>query len=122
MGVNRIELVFRQRPVSPSELYRNIVKSARREAAIEMSHSRDDHSDDRNLNVGTRVVENEEIESRPLGKLHASSHLLARVQMSELRIETRWDSRIFAWRQIRIVLQAQWSGAVKAGFVRFRAS
>ena len=48
--MNRIELVFRQRPVSQSELYRNIVKPARPEAAIEMPHSRNsrnDHSDDR---------------------------------------------------------------------------
>jgi len=66
MGVNWIELVFRQRPVSQSELYRNIVKPARPEAAIEMPHSRNDHSDDRDVDVGARLIEDEEIEASRL--------------------------------------------------------
>ena len=61
--MKRIELVFRQRPVSQSELYRNIVKPARREAAIEMPQSRNDHPDDRDLDVGTRLIEDEEVEA-----------------------------------------------------------
>ena len=69
MGVNRIELVFRQRPVAQSELYRNIVKPARREAAIEMPQSRNDHPDDRDLDVGTRLIEDEEIEALSLGDI-----------------------------------------------------
>jgi hypothetical protein len=40
VGVNRIELVFRQRPIAQSELYRNIVKTAGCETAIEMPQSR----------------------------------------------------------------------------------
>jgi hypothetical protein len=46
------KFAFRQRPIQQSELYRNIVKPARSEAAIEMPQSRNDHSDDVDLNVG----------------------------------------------------------------------
>ena len=69
MGVNWIELVFRQRPVSQSELDRNIVKPAGREAAIEMPQSRNDHSDDRDLDVGARLIEDEEVEALALGEI-----------------------------------------------------
>ena len=69
MGVKRIELAFRERPVAQSELDRNIVKPARREAAIEMPQSRNDHPDDRDLDVGTRLIEDEEIEARSLGEI-----------------------------------------------------
>ena len=61
--MKRVELVFRQRPVPQSELDRDIIKPARREAAIEMPQSRNDHPDDRDLDVGARLVENEEIEA-----------------------------------------------------------
>src|ERR1700731_1418158 len=57
--LKRIELAFRQRPVSQSELYRDIVEPARGQAAIEMPQSRDDHSDDRDLDVGARLIEDE---------------------------------------------------------------
>ena len=63
MGMKRVELAFRQRPVAQSELYRNIVKPARREAAIEMPQPRNDHSDDRDFDVGPRLIEDEEIEA-----------------------------------------------------------
>src|SRR5271168_3011067 len=63
MGVNRIELVFLQRPVTQSELYWHVVEPAGREAAIEMPQSRNDHPDDRSLDVGTRLIEDEEIEA-----------------------------------------------------------
>ncbi len=61
--MNRIELVFRQRPVPQSELDRNVVKPAGREAAIEMPQSRNDHAYDRDLDIGTRLIEDEEIEA-----------------------------------------------------------
>src|SRR6202023_2883466 len=70
MGVNRIELVFLERPVTQSGLYRHIVKPAEREAAIEMPQSRNDNSDDRALDVWTRLIENEEVEACLLGKAH----------------------------------------------------
>src|SRR5712692_730265 len=103
MGVNRIELVFRQRPVSQSELYRNVVKPAGREAAIEVPQSRNDHSDDRDLDVEARLIEDEKIEALTLGKIHAGGHLLARIEAAELRAEPRLGRRIVAWRQIGMV-------------------
>ena len=90
MGVNRIELVFLQRPVTPSELYRHIVKPAGREAAIEMPQPRNDHSDDRRLDVGTRLIEDKKIEAGSLGKGDAGRHLLARVEMAKLRADSGW--------------------------------
>src|SRR5271169_6606394 len=109
MGVNRIELVFLQRPVTPSELYRHIVKPAGREAAIEMPQPRNDHSDDRRLDVGTRLIEDEEIEAGVLRQGDACRHLLARVETAKLRAEFRLGHRISARRQIGMVLQAQQS-------------
>src|SRR5208282_5978551 len=106
MGMNRIELVFRQRLVAPAELDRNIVKPARREAAIEMPQSRNDHSDHRDLDIGARLIEDKEIEARSLGEPHATHHLLARVVMVERRAGPRLDRRTVAWRQIGMVLQA----------------
>ena len=110
-GVKRIELVFRQRPVPQSELDRNIVKPARREAAIEMPQSRNDHPDDRDLDVGARLIEDEEIEARALGELHAGGHLLALVELAELRAEVRSDDRSAARRQIGMVLQPKRTGS-----------
>jgi len=117
MGVNRIKLVFLQRPVTPSELYRHIVKPAGREAAIEMPQPRNDHPDDRRLDVGTRLIEDKKIEAGSLGKGNAGRHLLARVEMAKLRVGLRLDHRISARRQIQMVLQAQRSGAVEARFL-----
>src|SRR3984893_5475939 len=117
MGVNRIELVFLKWPVTQSELYRHIVKPARRETAIEMAQSRNNHSDDRDLDVGTRLIEDKKIEARLLGEAHAGRHLLAGVEMAKLRAEVRLDQRTPARRQIGMVLKAQWSGAVKARFL-----
>ena len=122
MGVKRIELVFRQRPVPQSQLYRNIVKPARREAAIEVPHSRNDHSDDRDVDVGPRLIKDEEVEALSLGVTHAGGHLLARVETAELRAEARLDHRIVAWRQKRMVTQAQRSETVKARLLSGPAS
>jgi hypothetical protein len=56
MGVRRIELVLRQRPVAQSELHRDIVKPTRGEAAIEMPQSRYDHPNHRDIDVGARLI------------------------------------------------------------------
>src|SRR5262249_26662720 len=69
LGMKRIELVFRQRLVSPSELDGDIEKTARREATVEMPQSRNDHSGDRDFDVGARLIEDEEIEARTLGEV-----------------------------------------------------
>ena len=84
MGMNRIERVFRQRPVSQSELYRNIIKPARPEAAIEMPHSRNDHSDDRDVDVWARLIEDEEIEALSLGGMDTGGYLFVRFETVEL--------------------------------------
>ena len=104
MGENWIELAFRQRPVTQSELDRNIVKPAQREAAIEMSHSRNDHSDDWYLDVGARLIKDEKIEARLFGERHAGGHLLACVETAKLRAETRFGGRHVAWRQKGVAL------------------
>src|ERR1700680_3826888 len=113
MGEKWIELVFRQLLISQSELYRDIVKPARREAAIEMPHSRNDHSDDRDVDVRTRLIEDQEVEAFSMGETHAGCHLHVRVETTELRVEARLHHQIVAWRQIGMVLQAQWGGAVE---------
>src|SRR5580692_6877257 len=105
MGVNRIELVFLQGTVTQSELYRHIVKPAAREASIEMTQSRNDHADDRRLDVGTRLIEDEEIEARLLRERDARHDLFARIEVAKLRAELRSDHRITARGQIGMVLQ-----------------
>ncbi len=79
MGKKRREFAFRQRLISQSEFHRNIVKPARCEAAIEMPQSRNDHSDDGDLDVGPRLIEDEEIETCAPGDIDAGQHLVARV-------------------------------------------
>ena len=88
LGVKRIELVFRQRPVAQSELDRNIVKPARREAAIEMPQPRNDHADDRRFDVGTRLIETRKSRPVRLTRSHAGLHLRARVELAEIRVES----------------------------------
>src|SRR5215470_13619868 len=112
--MNRIELAFRPRPIQPSELDRHIEKPARRKAAVEMPQSRNDHSDNGNLDVGTRLIEHEEIEPALLGNAHTSHHLFARVQTPKLPLEILADGWFAARRQKRIILQAQGRGAIEA--------
>src|SRR5215468_5704587 len=69
--VKRVELMFRQWPVPHPELYRNVIKTARREASVKMPQSRNDHSDDRNVDVGASLIENEEVEALSLSETHA---------------------------------------------------
>ena len=92
--MNWIELSLRQWALSKSKLYRNIVKPARREAAIEVPQSRNDHSDDRDLNIGASLIEGEEIEALSLGEVQASHHLLPLVKSAELRVQVRSNQRI----------------------------
>ena len=84
-----IEFVFRKWSVAESELYRDIIKPARREAAIKMPHSRNNYPDNRNVDVGTRLIEDEEIEARLLREGDAGRRLFARVEMAELGAELR---------------------------------
>ena len=74
--MNRIELVFQQRLVTPSELYRNIVEPAGRKAEIEMTESRYDNSGDRDFDVRPRLIEDEKIEAFTLGNPDSSQFLM----------------------------------------------
>ena len=72
-----------------------------------MPHSRDNHPDNRGADVGTSLIEREEVEARFLGNLHAGVHLLARVDKGRLsKSEAGWTFRSFVRRQEGIVLQA----------------
>jgi hypothetical protein len=118
MREKRSEFAFQPRPVEQSEFYRNIVKSPRRETAIEMPQSRNDYSNDRDLNVGPRLIEDKEIEACAPGDVDAGIYLLARVvERADFQAGTRLHRRIAAWRQKGMVLHAQWSGAVEARFL-----
>src|SRR5215469_3649351 len=106
MGVKWIELVFRQRSISQSKLYRDIIKPAGREATIEMPQSWNDHSDDWDVYIGPRLIEDEEVKTLSFGKMHASGHLLACVETAERRAEGWLDRWMVAWGQKGMVLQA----------------
>src|SRR5579864_4556197 len=106
MGMNGIEFVLRRWPVSQSKLYRNIIKPARSEAAIEMPQSRNDHAHHRDADVRTRLVEHKEIKALRSGDVHTGAHLLAHVETAELRVGTQPDRRLLTRRQIGIVFEA----------------
>src|SRR5215467_3430986 len=116
MGMKWIEFSFQQRPVPQPKLHRNVVKAARCESTIKMPHSRNDHSDDRYINVGTGLIENEKVEPLLLGKTDAGSHLLARAKAADLRVKIRLDRSFVAWRQKRMIAQTQRGGPIKARF------
>src|SRR5712671_286700 len=122
MRVDRIERAFRQRPVAQAELDRNVVKPARREAAIEMPQPRYDHADDRDLDVGARLVEDEEIEALALGDTDAGGHLLARFETVERCVRGRWGQGLAARHQEWMVRQPQGRLAVEARFVALGAA
>src|ERR1700719_1942190 len=97
MREKRSEFAFQPRPISQSKFYRNIVKSPRRETAIEMPQSGNDHPDDRDLNVGPRLIEHKEIEARAPGDVDAGIYLLARVvERADLQAGTGLHCRIAA--------------------------
>ena len=112
--MKRIELVFRQRPIAQSELDRDIVKPAGPKTAIEMPQPRNDHAHDRRLDVGTCLIEDEEIEARALGETHTGLHLLAGVELTEIGVETGPHNRSAARRQIGMVAQSEYRAAVMA--------
>ena len=114
MGMNRIKLAFRERSVPPSELHRNIIKPTRRKTAIEMPHSRNNHSHDWHLDVGPGLIENKEVETLLLGDAHAFSNLLAGVHTPEHRPRARLDCWLVAWGEKRVVMQTQRCRTIEA--------
>src|SRR4051794_9610277 len=103
-----IELVLGQRLLAPPELDRDVVQPARREAAIEMPQSRNDHAHDRHFYVGSRLVEHEKIVARAGDDVYARARLLARVEGGKLRLEIRVQHGFSARRQIGVVLEPEW--------------
>src|SRR3984893_12294966 len=101
----------------PSEIHRQIAQPTPRTAPIEMPQSWNDHSDDRTLDVGAGLIEDEEIEPLAFGEIHAGARLLARVETPELRAKVRSDASSAARRQIGMVLQPKWRDAVVLPFV-----
>src|SRR5215204_5049738 len=100
----QIELAFRQRPVQPSKRDRDIVEAPRCEATIEMPHPWNDHPGDRNVDVGTGLIEDEKIEACSLGGLHAGRHLFARIETAEFRAGLVLGRRLAVRSQIGMVL------------------
>ena len=108
----RREFAFQPRAIQQSKPHGNIVKPARREAAIEMPQAWNEHANDRDLNVGPRLVEHEEIVTCLGRDLDTGIHLIARVVVN-LKAGSRRNDRIVAWDQERIIFQAQRIDTVK---------
>ena len=87
-----------------------------------MPQSRNEHSHHRHVDVGARLIEDEEVEALPRGELHAGGHLLACVETTELRAEARPDRGSVARHQEGMIHQAQRGGAVETGFLSAAAS
>src|SRR4029077_9061955 len=64
MGEELGEFTFRYRSVSKAKFYRDVIKPARSETAVEVTQSGNDHPNDGYLHVGPRHVEDEKIEAR----------------------------------------------------------
>ena len=59
-----------------------------------MPQARNDHSDDRDLDIGPRLIEDEEIEAGAPGEIDAGKHLIARiVESADIRC-VRQDVRM----------------------------
>src|ERR1700722_17279425 len=122
MGKIRSEVAFRHRLISQPEFDRNIVKPARPGAAIEMTQARHDHSDDGDLNVGPRLIEDGEVEACTPGAVAAGIQLLAGgFQWTEFRTGVRLDG-FAAGGQERVLPQLQRRDAVEAGLLPGAAS
>jgi hypothetical protein len=73
---------FPQRPLAQSEIDRHVKESAGRETATERPQPRNDHPDNRNLDVWPGLVEDQDIEAAAAGKLDTSQDLIAPVKTS----------------------------------------
>src|SRR5258708_8491835 len=78
LRMQRIEFLFGQRTIAPPELDRDIVKPARREAAVKKPPDWHDNADHRHLVIGTSLVAEHEIQPRAPRNMHARAHLLDR--------------------------------------------
>src|SRR5450631_2087110 len=122
VGKERRKFVFRHRITPQSQFYRHIVKPAGREAAIKVPQAGNDHPDHGNLDVGTRLVEHQEIEAGATGDLDAGLDLFAGVVKGDLQVAVGLDGLGAGGHQERIVLQTQWRGAIETRFLAGTAS
>ena len=83
-GEKGIEIGLPHRPLAQTERDGRVVETTGPEATIEMPQSRNDHPDDRHVNVRARLIEDEEIMSSPRGELDAGQHLVAAVELREI--------------------------------------
>src|SRR5450755_241813 len=114
MGKKWRQFAFRQRPIAQAEPDWNIVKPARAKTPVEMPQPRNDHSDHRDLDVGSCLIKDDEIEAGAAGEIDAGEHLIARVvESADLRVGAWQDDRMAAWRQKRILLKTQRRDAVE---------
>src|SRR4030095_13098876 len=98
--------------IQQSKPHGNVVKPARRKAAIEMPQAWNEHSNDRDLNVGPRLVEHEEIVTCLGRDLDTGIHLIARIVVN-LEVGSRRNDRLFARDQEWMIFQAQRIDTVK---------
>ena len=115
MGKKWRQFAFQQRSILQAELDWNIVKPAWAKAPIEMPQPRNDYSNHRDLDVGSRLIKDQEIEAGAPGEIDAGEYLIARVvESADLRVGARQDDWTAAWRQKRILLKTQRRDAVEA--------
>src|SRR5258708_38049324 len=77
LRMQRIEFLFGQRTMAPPELDRDIVKPARREAAVKIPQAWNDNPDHRHLDTGTRLIDAQQIPPHAPGHMNSPTHLLA---------------------------------------------
>src|SRR6187399_2051639 len=83
-----------------------------------MPQSRNNHSNDRDLDVGPGLVEDEEIEACAPGDIDAGEHLIARVvDGTDMCAAARLHRRTAAWRQKGMVPQPQRREAIETGLL-----
>src|SRR5436853_6607527 len=116
------EFAFRQRSIEQSKLYRNVIKPARPETAVEMPQARNDHPRHWDLDVRSGLVEHEEIITRPSGNLDAGIDLIARVVERDIDAEFRHNNRLARRDQEWIIFQTQGREAVEARLVAASAA
>ena len=79
-----------------------------------MAQSWNDDPHDRDLDIGTGLIENEEIESITLGKIDARHHLLALVETAKGQVAFRSNERVSIRRLVGMVAQVKRRSTVVA--------
>src|SRR5437868_14553181 len=117
MREERREFAFRQGSIEQPKFYRNVVKPARPETAVEVPQAGDDHPRHRDFDVRSGLIEHEEIITRPAGNLDAGIDLIARVVERDMDDKFRRNGRTVRGDEERIILQAHRGDALEAELV-----